>query len=196
MENVVKINIAGTVSQLVGEAFVQDTLQKRYPLKPDQFLAKGTAIVLIDQAHIKLSSSNGEEVCFGHDSARPNKDSLVKLDVKESKFNNIDDELNDIESLFIDAVGDVVVSSPDDSSLGVNANTILGSSGVFSVDNTGHWTYLLDEEAAAAMLTGEVKTETFTVRLTNGIETKIKFYIRATKTLPTVTLDKKYKVSS
>ncbi|RIX69275.1 VCBS domain-containing protein, partial [Acidovorax cavernicola] len=48
----------------------------------------------------------------------------------------------------------------------VGANT--GTYGSFSVDSTGQWTYQLDNAAAQALKTGETRTETYTVQVSDG----------------------------
>ncbi|WP_200844117.1 VCBS domain-containing protein, partial [Pantoea sp. 18069] len=48
----------------------------------------------------------------------------------------------------------------------VGAST--GTYGSFSVDASGQWTYQLDNVAAQSLKTGDVRTETYTVQVSDG----------------------------
>ncbi|MBV6486588.1 MAG: hypothetical protein GHHEDOFH_00523 [Pseudorhodoplanes sp.] len=46
--------------------------------------------------------------------------------------------------------------------------TVNGRYGTLSIDDNGHWTYELDEEAADSLALGQTRFETFTVRVTDS----------------------------
>ncbi|WP_434646878.1 retention module-containing protein [Achromobacter piechaudii] len=68
------------------------------------------------------------------------------------------------------ANGQLTVADVDTSD--THTYSVLGSAtgtyGSFAVDASGKWTYTLDNDAAQALKTGDVKTETYTVQVADG----------------------------
>ncbi|WP_200844095.1 VCBS domain-containing protein, partial [Pantoea sp. 18069] len=68
------------------------------------------------------------------------------------------------------AIGQLATTDVDTND--VHSYSVVGAStgayGSFSVDNAGKWTYQLDNAAAQALKTGDVRTETYTVQVSDG----------------------------
>ncbi|TWX67881.1 tandem-95 repeat protein [Colwellia demingiae] len=87
------------------------------------------------------------------------------------------------------ADGQLTVTDPDAGQAQFTADHLQGQYGEITIDNSGHWTYTVDNSGATVqgLKTGEQLTETLLVHSIDGMEQKVTVTINGTDDKPVIT---------